>query len=168
MKKIIYMLTFIFLIQNIYSEDLINGLTKSQIISKTFSSAQFTDLISDSSLYELTEKETFYFQILKIDSNKIETSQTDNKDKISIIDIDEECIQIISDNLTPPLFILKFDSKPFPQNSSSIEFIICDSTGENCINNPICKNNPIKITFKYDLEEKKKSSLKKFDQKNID
>ena len=88
MKKIIYMLTFIFLIQNIYSEDLINGLTKSQIISKTFSSAQFTDLISDSSLYELTEKEKFYFQILKIDSNQIETSQTDNKDKISIIEID--------------------------------------------------------------------------------
>ena len=168
MKKIIYILTLIFLIQNIYSDDLIKGLTKSQIISKTFSSAQFTDLISDSSLYELTEKEKFYFQILKIDSNKIETSQTDNKDKISIIEIDEECIQIISDNLTPPLFILKFDSKPFPQNSSSIEFIICDSTGENCINNPICKNNPIKITFKYDLEETKKSSLKKFDQKNID
>ena len=169
MKKNIYILILIFLIQNIYSEDLIKGLTKSQIISKQFTSAQFTDLITDSSLNELTEKEKFYFQILKIDSNKIETSQTDNKDKVSIIDINEECIQIISENLsTPPFYILKFDSKPFPQNSSSVQFIICDSTGEKCINNPTCKNNPIKITFKYDLEEKKKSSIKKFDQKDID
>jgi hypothetical protein len=163
------MLILIFLIQNIYSEDLIKGLTKSQIISKQFTSAQFTDLITDSSLNELTEKEKFYFQILKIDSNKIETSQTDNKDKVSIIDINEECIQIISENLsTQPFYILKFDSKPFPQNSSSVQFIICDSTGEKCINNPSCKNNPIKITFKYDLEEEKKSSIKKFDQKDID
>ncbi len=56
MKKNIYILILIFLIQNIYSEDLIKGLKKSEIISKQFTSAQFTDLITDSSLNDLTEK----------------------------------------------------------------------------------------------------------------
>ena len=169
MKKIISSLIMILLIQNIYSDDLINGLSKSKIISSEFSSAQFIDLISDSSLSELTEKETFYFQILTINSNKIETEQTTNKDKVSIIDINEECIQSISETLLePPFYILKIDSKPFPQNSSSVNFIICDSLGKKCLNNPSCKDNPIKITFKYDLEEDKKNLIKEFDEKEID
>lgn len=49
---------------------------------------------------------------------------------------------------------------PFVQNSSEINFILCSSSGKNCINNPSCKDNPIKITFKYDLEESKKTLLK--------
>ena len=169
MKKIINLLFLIFLIQNIYSDDLIKGLTKAKIISSDFNSAQFIDLKSDTSLSELTEKDSFYFQILTINSNKIETDQTANKDKVSIIDINKECIQSISETLLEqPFYILKFDSKPFPQNSSSVNFIICDSSGEKCLNNPSCKDNPIKITFKKDLEEDKKNLIKKFDEKKID
>jgi hypothetical protein len=170
MKKLINLFVFIFLIQNIYSDDLIYGLSQDQILSGDFNSVTFQNLISNPTYSTLLTKDSFYFQILTIESGELKTEQKANKNIVSILEINAECIQSIQEELqSENLYILKFDSNPFVQNSSEINFIICSSSGKNCINNPLCKDNPIKITFKYDLEESKKTLLKTLNEwRNID